>query len=180
MVQRGHTGFDQLADGGGDNLDPEIPGTDLLALQAAAKRVRLYADEHIAHDMVNPTVPEVPTYGDLHSAIDALGEICRKYTVALTAGWWHTWEPVIQDDWQAIFVSPGYPAERTSGASITTGWKAVRTRPSQPAPHYGAIAFRFAPTQQGRVDWRHFKRPDVTPCRRKQGRRDSVQTRGDA
>lgn len=103
MVKRGHQGFDQLADATGDHIDPEIPRADLLALQAAARRARFYADEHIAHDVANPKVTEMPTYGDLHAAVDAIGDICRKYTVALTAAWWHTWEPVIQDDWEAIF-----------------------------------------------------------------------------
>lgn len=102
MVERGHKGFNQLA-GGGDHLDPEIPRADLAALKDAAKRVRLYANEHIAHAAANPTHPAMPTYSDLHEAIDALGNICRKYTVALTAGWWATWEPVMQDDWEAIF-----------------------------------------------------------------------------
>jgi hypothetical protein len=109
LVQRGHQGFDGLA-GGGDHLDPEIPRADLLALQQAARQVRLYADQHIAHAMANPTMQEMPTYADLHGAIDAIGEICRKYTVALTAGWWLTWEPVIQGDWQAIFRVAWLPA----------------------------------------------------------------------
>jgi hypothetical protein len=103
LVQRAHQGFNQLAGGAYGHLDPDIPRADLLALQAAAKRVRRYTDEHIAHDMANPTTPESLSYGDLHDAIDALGGICQKYTQALTADWWHTWEPVMQHDWQAIF-----------------------------------------------------------------------------
>jgi hypothetical protein len=45
----------------------------------------------------------MPTYSDLHDAIDALRESCKKYTVVLTADCTPTWEPVMQDDWQAIF-----------------------------------------------------------------------------
>jgi hypothetical protein len=105
MVRRGHSGFDQLA-GGGDDLDPTVPETDLAALRAAAKRVRIYVNEHIAHAMASPTVPGIPTYSDLNDAIDAIGETCRKYTVLLTADEWITWEPVMQNDWQAIFRIP--------------------------------------------------------------------------
>lgn len=111
MVQRGHRGFNQLAAADGDHLDPDIPTADLEALKATAKRVRLYANEHIAHAAANPTVPEMPTYGDLHEAIDALGAICQKYTQVLTASWTVQWEPVIQDDWEAIFRVAWLPAQ---------------------------------------------------------------------
>lgn len=105
MVQRGNAGFDALA-GGGDHLDPAIPCADLATLQAAAKSVRLYANEHIAHNAAEPTVTTMPTYGDLHGAIDSIGETCRKYAVLLTASWPTQWEPVIQEDWEAIFRVP--------------------------------------------------------------------------
>jgi hypothetical protein len=103
LVQRGQRNFDLLAGEGGDHLDPAIPTADLEALKAAAERVRIYVNEHIAHDMANPTIPEMPTYSDLHDAIDALGEICKKYFVVLTADSMHTWEPFMQHDWEAIF-----------------------------------------------------------------------------
>jgi hypothetical protein len=105
MVQRGNAGFDAVA-GSGDHLDPSIPCADLAALQAAAKRVRLYANEHIAHNAAEPLITTMPTYGDLHGAIDAIGETCRKYVVLLTASWPAQWEPVIQEDWEAIFRVP--------------------------------------------------------------------------
>jgi hypothetical protein len=53
------------------------------------------------------------TFGDLLAVIDTIGVTCRKYAVALTAGWWATWEPVIQDDWEAIFRVP-YDRPRAS------------------------------------------------------------------
>jgi hypothetical protein len=103
LVQRGQRNFDRLAGEGGDHLDPNIPTADLEALEAAAERVRVYVNEHVAHDMAEPTTPEMPTYTDLHDAIDALGEIGKKYFEVLTADWMHTWEPVIQYPWEAIF-----------------------------------------------------------------------------
>jgi hypothetical protein len=102
MVQRGKAGFDALA-GGGDHIDPTIPEADLGALKSAAKRVRLYVNEHIAHDAADPTVVGMPTYGDLHAAIEAIGETCQRYALLLTASWAVQWEPVMQEDWEAIF-----------------------------------------------------------------------------
>jgi hypothetical protein len=113
MVQRGHAGFDQIADDTGDHLDPEVAYADYEALQDAAKHVRAYVDQHLAHDDAEPTVGEMLTFGDLHAVIDAIGTTCRKYAVALTAGWWATWEPVIQDDWEAIFRVPWLVPEAT-------------------------------------------------------------------
>jgi hypothetical protein len=53
----------------------------------------------------------MPAYSDLHDAIAALREIRKKYAVVLTADCTPTWEPVMQDDWQATlrvaWVPPG-------------------------------------------------------------------------
>ena len=53
---------------------------------------------------------DLPTFGDLHDAIDGIGEIFQKYAVMLTGGW-NLLEPVIQDDWKAIFREPWIPPE---------------------------------------------------------------------
>ncbi|HWY17750.1 MAG TPA: hypothetical protein VNY27_03455 [Solirubrobacteraceae bacterium] len=113
MFQRAHEGFNRLADKSGAHLDPDIPTADLDALKDAAKRVGIYANEQIAHAAAEPTVPEMPTYDDLNAAMDALGRICQKYTVWLTAGWPATWEPVMQHDWEAIFRVAWLPPKPT-------------------------------------------------------------------
>lgn len=105
MVQWMNRGFDRLADGA-DRLDPKVCAQDLKSLRDSAREVIAYVDEHVAHDAVEPTAADMPTYGDIHRAIDAIGEVFNKYSVALTGGWWHTLEPVIQGDWQAIFRLP--------------------------------------------------------------------------
>ena len=87
-------------------LTPEIPARDFEVLQNDAHRLRIYVNEHVAHDMAEPTLPEMPTYADLHAAIDSVGEIFKKYAVTLTGGWWATLEPAIQGDWKAIFRVP--------------------------------------------------------------------------
>lgn len=105
MMQRAHSDFDRLA-GPGDHLDPDVPARDLAALRNDAKRVSVYVNEHLAHDMGEPTVADPPTFADLHAAIDSVGEIFRKYAVARAGAWWATFEPAIQYDWRAIFRVP--------------------------------------------------------------------------
>lgn len=109
LVKRANSDFDRLA-GSGDHLDPEIPARDFEVLQNDAHRLRIYVNEHVAHDMAEPTLPEMPTYADLHAAIDSVGEIFKKYAVTLTGGWWATLEPAIQGDWKAIFRVPWLPS----------------------------------------------------------------------
>ncbi len=109
LVKRANSDFDRLA-GSGDHLDPEIAARDFEVLQNDAHRLRVYVNEHVAHDMAEPTVPEMPTYADLHAAIDSVGEIFKKYAVTLTGGWWATLEPAIQGDWKAIFRVPWLPS----------------------------------------------------------------------
>ncbi len=105
MVQRAHRDYDQIS--GGDHFDRDIADRDFAALRSDAKRVSVYVNEHLAHDMASPTVAELPTFADLHAAIDSVGDLFRKYALMLTGGWWATLEPVIQDDWKAIFRVPG-------------------------------------------------------------------------
>jgi hypothetical protein len=65
-----------------------------------------YVNEHVAHDMAEPTMTEMPTFNDLNAAVDALGTMFKKYANVLTAGSYAFLEPVIQHDWKAIFRRP--------------------------------------------------------------------------
>lgn len=109
LEQRANRDFTGLA-GGGDQLDPNVAEKDLAALHSAAEKVRQYVNQHVAHDQAEPTMTDLPTFGDLHDAIDGIGEIFQKYAVMLTGGW-NLLEPVIQDDWKAIFRVPWIPPE---------------------------------------------------------------------
>jgi hypothetical protein len=104
-MRRANAGFDQVAGEGGEHLNPAIVDRDLKALQTAARKVRLYVDQHVAHDQAQPTA-ELPTFEELHAAVDAIWEIFRRYTVVLTAGTYFSLEPFIQTDWKAIFRTP--------------------------------------------------------------------------
>jgi AbiU2 len=105
-MRMAHAAFDALAGEIGGHLDPAIPGADLAALRSDSARVRVYVNEHVAHDMAEPTAAELPTFEHLHSAIESVGEIFKKYANVLTAGTYVALEPVMQDDWKAVFRRP--------------------------------------------------------------------------
>ena len=48
----------------------------------------------------------LPTFEDLNTAIDGIGELFNKYTLLLTQSTWGTLVPVVQFDWQAVFREP--------------------------------------------------------------------------
>jgi len=105
LMRRAEDAFDALA-GGGDHLDPEVPRSDLARLRSEAGEMTRYVNEHVAHDMAEPTMVQLPTFNDMHDAIDALGTMLRKYSNLLTAGTYITLEPTVQEHWMAIFRQP--------------------------------------------------------------------------
>lgn len=104
-----HSAFDRMAGEGGDHLDPAIPRRDLESLQRDAGAVRRYLDQHIAHDQAEPTADAL-TFDQLHAAIDSIGEMFGRYATVLTAAMYLRVEPVMQDDWKAIFRSAWLPS----------------------------------------------------------------------
>ena len=106
MMRRAEEAFDALAGQGGEHLDPAVPKADLASLRSDAAEMARYVNEHLAHDMAVPTVAQLPTFDDMNEAMDALGTMFRKYANVLTAGSYLTLEPVVQEDWKAIFRKP--------------------------------------------------------------------------
>lgn len=104
-VRQANEAFDRLAGMGADHFDPEGARRDLQALQVAARKVRLYVDQHVAHDQAEPTAA-LPTFEELHAAVDTIGEMFIRYTSVLTAGQYVALEPFIQTNWKAIFRVP--------------------------------------------------------------------------
>lgn len=100
--QHAHAAFDRMAGDVGDHLDPAIPRRDLESLQRDARTVRLFADQHIAHDQAEPTA-DVPTFDQLHAAVDSVGGIFGRYATVLTSRMYIRLEPVMLTDWKAIF-----------------------------------------------------------------------------
>jgi hypothetical protein len=97
----------------GDHLDPGIVGADLNELRETSKTVEKYVDRYIAHtDRKGLKTP--PTFGDIDKAIDAIGDLFRKYALLLTGESWATLEPIAQHDWLAIFRQAWIRADQSS------------------------------------------------------------------
>jgi hypothetical protein len=54
----------QFAPGGGDYIDPAIPAADLALLTSVAQSVKVYVDQHVAHNDAKPR-GSLPTFKDL-------------------------------------------------------------------------------------------------------------------
>lgn len=91
----------------GPVLDPAIPRGDLQQLRETAAAVVRYADKTIAHrDFKGPN--SLPTFEQLHAAIDVLGQLYRRYSLLLTASAPSAsgLAPKMQADWLAPFRRP--------------------------------------------------------------------------
>jgi hypothetical protein len=102
MVERANRDWDQWADSAGMRFDAAIASADARNLERVAQSVKVYVDQHLAHDAAAPTVVQPPTFGELHAAIDSIAETFRKYALILTGAWWEL-DAVVQGDWSAIF-----------------------------------------------------------------------------
>lgn len=98
----------------GQHLDPQIVATDLSMLDARAKTMVTYVDQHLAHRDRRPG-STLPTYDDMNAAIDMIGELFSKYMLLLTAVDQQL-VPVPQYNWQAIFEVPWVIRERASSS----------------------------------------------------------------
>lgn len=106
-VERAHATFDRYADGDGQNLDPIRIRADLESWKQSAGVLKKTVDKKIAHLADIPPDKPIPTatYDDLDAAIDAVGELVKKYSLLFTAGSIAQMEPAIQGDWKRPFRS---------------------------------------------------------------------------
>lgn len=91
----------------GPVLDPAVPRGDLQGLHETAAAVTRYADKTIAHrDLKGPK--SLPTFQQLHAAIDVLGQLYCRYSLLLTASAPNpaSLAPKMQGDWLAPFRRP--------------------------------------------------------------------------
>ncbi|MFF1876510.1 hypothetical protein [Leifsonia sp. NPDC058230] len=84
------------------HIDPDVVLADQRRLVEAADPLRLYVNHHIAHAQAEPKAT-IPTFRDLHEALDVLNELFLKYELLLTRGNREPFEPVIPFPWQGIF-----------------------------------------------------------------------------
>ena len=98
-----HENFDGFSGGRDrDRIDAALVRADIETLNAVGRVVERYVDEVVAHT-ADETTHEVPTFVELNSAIDQIGELVKKYASLLKAEIIWQLEPVIQYDWKAPF-----------------------------------------------------------------------------
>ncbi len=98
----------QFAGSVGAYLDPDIPRRDIDRLSAAAEPIVKYVDQYLAHRDPSPQ-KTVPKYEDLHSAIEVIGEVFRRYYLLITAADRPILGPVLPPSWLRIFEIPWMP-----------------------------------------------------------------------
>ena len=78
--RRGSDG--QFAGEAGDRLDAAVVQADLDKLVTKTKTVKKYVDKHLAHKDLRK-LTTLPTWTDLDSAIDCVGELFRRLVLLL-------------------------------------------------------------------------------------------------
>jgi len=91
-----------------NHFDPDIASADLVRLAEAVAQVKKYVDQHLAHRDQDPT-KEIPTFGDIHAAMDSVGDVFRKYHMLLTGASWPFMVPVPKPGWHLPFTVPWLP-----------------------------------------------------------------------
>jgi hypothetical protein len=89
----------------GEHVDPNLVAADLDSLDEKAKQVVEYVDRHVAHADARP-ITNVPTFAELNGAIDAIGDLFKRYVLLVTVESYATLVPVPQYDWEAVFREP--------------------------------------------------------------------------
>ena len=91
--------------------------TDLQQLAAATEPIKKYVDKQIAQSDPLP-VRDLPTFDDLDSVIDLLGELLQKYLLILEAVGRNPIAPVPQYDWLAPFRVPWIASDSDARGSL--------------------------------------------------------------
>jgi hypothetical protein len=106
FLDEAQANFDRFAgDRAHDHLDRGVVQADVARLKDAGAAVQKYVNEAIAHATLHRQ-SAVVTYAELNGAIDVVAELVGKYTSLLKAEAIAQFEPVIQQDWTAIFRQP--------------------------------------------------------------------------
>lgn len=103
--QIGNQRFDQLVGKGRRSLTPADVRRDLQRLEAAERTLRRFANKRVAHrDFA--ALRRLPTFAELHAAIDVLSDIVVRYLHLLGLDEAPRLLPTRQYRWQAIFEFP--------------------------------------------------------------------------
>jgi hypothetical protein len=111
MQWMGDEAFDErFAGPGADDIDPGRVADDLVRLNEAAMRIKGYVDQHVAHYDRSRRLDEIPTFDNLDTAIDVLGDLLRRYILLLEQADRAMIAPVPQYDWLGPFRVPWLPS----------------------------------------------------------------------
>ena len=99
----------------GGHLDPTIPEQDLDTLTVASAAVRHYVDKQVAHsDAGAKPASFTLTVGDVHEAIDAIGDVFRKYFNLMTASDMAQLAALLPPNWMIVFVDAWMTPEQAA------------------------------------------------------------------
>lgn len=102
----GHRNYDRfVSEANPDRIDADAVAADIDGVNAVVERVERYVNDHVAHRAAEQTT-DIPTFAELHEAIDVIGAVVQKYASLLKAEILAELEPVIQYDWLAPFRRP--------------------------------------------------------------------------
>jgi hypothetical protein len=91
--------------GPGAFIDPHIPTTDLADLRSRTKKVRtMVTKEYARYDPGMDQFSQGVTFGDLHSAIDVIVQLARKYRSMILGT--DFMPEVMMTPWEGIFTVP--------------------------------------------------------------------------
>lgn len=100
--------FDRHADKSGKYVDVHRMKSDRDGLKQKGKKCETFADRYIAH-LDKRGMPGIPSFAELDTCIDFLGELLKRYVLLLRADTLLSVLPTYQYDWKAIFREPWMP-----------------------------------------------------------------------
>jgi len=86
------------------HIDPAMVARDRGNMTEAVESVVDHVDTSIAHMDKKPA--EIPTFQELHTAIDAISRAFRKYYLLMTADEFDLETVAVNHDWERIFTLP--------------------------------------------------------------------------
>ena len=103
--------FDRCVGEGRQFLPQSAARSDLRALEGASARVHRLVNKRYAHSSQLSAIRRMPTFEELHSALDLVDETLAKYHVLLLAESFQTAEPEPQYEWTDALRTPWLPSE---------------------------------------------------------------------
>jgi hypothetical protein len=101
--------FDNWAGGRNAHVDPAVVGQDLARLRSMSAQIGHWVSKRVAHHTTDET--KIPTIGELHAAMDELGELLKRYWRFITGNTLADTTPVDSKDWKSAFLVTWAPDE---------------------------------------------------------------------